>query len=277
MTSIASRSVLAATIEAARVAHPGASVPDEVFTAFLARRLDDMELTPELALRHAGDLLLACGALDGEPAALQEIERSSIASLDPAIGGLVPPHDVAEVKQRLRHLLFVPSSRGAPKIGSYAGRGPLRAWVRAAAIRIALDLRREGGADRGDDATLLFGNMPGGSDERDPVLTLFRDRYAPEFRAAFEAALAALEPSDRTLLRQHYVDGVGVEDLALLHGVHRVTTFRRLGKLRRQLLARTRRELGARVQADPRELDSIMRAVQSRLDVTLERVLASRP
>ena len=111
--------------------------------------------------------------------------------------------------------------------------------------------------------------------EDDPALQILRDRYAGELRAAFEVALRELDPKDRTLLRQQFVDGLGTEALAVLHRVHRVTMFRRLGKVRRRLLAATRRELGARIGVKHSELDSLMRAVKSNVELTLERVLAS--
>ena len=40
-----------------------------------------------------------------------------------------------EVRQTLRQKLFVASGEGKPKIATYAGRGDLRSWLRASAVR----------------------------------------------------------------------------------------------------------------------------------------------
>jgi RNA polymerase sigma-70 factor (ECF subfamily) len=48
-----------------------------------------------------------------------------------------------EVRQILWQRLFVGTGAAAPRILSYAGRGPLAGWVAVAAQRIALDLRRD--------------------------------------------------------------------------------------------------------------------------------------
>jgi RNA polymerase sigma-70 factor (ECF subfamily) len=173
----------------------------------------------------------------------------------------------------VRHALLVAEPGAPARIAGYAGRGPLRAWVRATAIRAALKMNRKERPEGPAEESFLLGDAA----VVDPVLAGLRRRYAPEFRGAFEAALAALDSQERVLLRQHFVDGVGTEDLAALHGVHRVTMFRWLAKLRTKLLVRTRRELRARIGVDEAELDSIMRMVRSHVELTLERVLAVTP
>ena len=46
------------------------------------------------------------------------------------------------MRQRLRERLFVGSDGEPARLASYSGRGPLGTWVRIAAIRLALNLRR---------------------------------------------------------------------------------------------------------------------------------------
>ncbi|CAN5719031.1 hypothetical protein BH11MYX1_BH11MYX1_43010 [soil metagenome] len=254
-------------LEAARASRPELAVDDAVFVAFLEHRFANAELDDASAERNAGDLLLACAAIAYDPVAISELERDTIAGLDRALASLVSGGGVDEVKQRVREVLLVASP---PRLASYAGRGPLRAWVRAVAVRIALGMRGEGARNVELDTELL-------GDAGDPVLRMLRDQYAGELQAAFEAALAALDPRDRTLLRQQYVDGLGIEALAAVHQVHRVTMFRWLGKIRHTLLAETRRQLTRKIQIAGSELDSLMRAVQGGVEVTLERMLAIEP
>jgi RNA polymerase sigma-70 factor, ECF subfamily len=261
---------LTTSIRAARSAHPDLKVTEREFTDFLARRIDADELDEAAVARHAADLLLVCAMLRSETSAIAIFERSVIATLDKRVARIVGDAAVHEVQQRLREKLLVAKQGASAVIAQYAARGPLRAWVRVAAVRLALNLRGELNEIAEDDFDILGPDV-------DPVMQIVREKYAAEFHAAFERALRALEPSDRRLLRQQYVDGLGTEALSELYRIHRVTMFRRLVKIRNKLLATTRRELATRIKLQDTELDSVMRALKDRVDVTLERVLASRP
>ena len=252
-------------LEAARASRPELVVDEAAFVAYLEDRFTNAELDDASAARNAGDLVLVWAALAKDPVAIAELERSAIANLGPALVSIVGPEGVDEVKQRVREALLVLSP---PRLASYAGRGPLRAWVRAVAIRMALRLHGEGVRTIELDPEIL-------GDNTDPALRMLRQQYSSELQAAFETALASLSPRDRTLLRQQYVDGLGIEALAAVHQVHRVTMFRWLGKIRHSLLSETRKQLARKIQIAGTELDSLMRAVQSGVEVTLERMLAT--
>jgi RNA polymerase sigma-70 factor (ECF subfamily) len=49
---------------------------------------------------------------------------------------------VEEVLQALRRRLLVAEPSAAPRIATYRGTAPLVTWMRAAALRVAVDLRR---------------------------------------------------------------------------------------------------------------------------------------
>src|SRR5687767_927651 len=87
-------------------------------------------------------LATACAAGDAEAIAI--VEERYFRDLDRALarfrGG---PGLVEEVKQRLRHKLFVGDGDG-PKISTYSGRGDLGRWIRVAATREAISLLRKG-------------------------------------------------------------------------------------------------------------------------------------
>jgi RNA polymerase sigma-70 factor (ECF subfamily) len=142
--------------------------------------------------------------------------------------------------------------------------------MQAAVVRIAVKQRDKEARTRELDFDILDPGV-------DPVLRVVRERYAIDFRGAFELALRALDPRDRMLLRQQFVDGLSAAELADLYRVHRATMFRRLANARRQVLNATRAELTSRFQLKSAELDSVMRAVVNNLDVTLERILGTRP
>jgi len=87
------------------------------------------------------------------------------------------------------------------------------------------------------------------------------------------AALAALPEQPRALLRYSVVDGWTVDRIGALYGIHRATAARRVAAAREELGALIRAELAARLAISVDEVDSIVRLVQSRVDVSLERLL----
>ena len=86
-----------------------------------------------------------------------------------------------------RHVLSAKLLVAAPgerkKIGDYAGSAPLSAWVRVAAIRVALNLRRGLAAAPHDDDRALATRTAGGDIEIKPL-----DRDSPRFRGAEDLA-----------------------------------------------------------------------------------------
>jgi RNA polymerase sigma-70 factor, ECF subfamily len=75
------------------------------------------------------------------------------------------------------------------------------------------------------------------------------------------------------LLRYSVIDGWNVDRIAELYGVHRATAARRVAAAREQLGESIRAELAARLEISTDEVDSIVRLVQSRVDVSLARLL----
>jgi RNA polymerase sigma-70 factor (ECF subfamily) len=171
------------------------------------------------------------------------------------------------VRQRL---LVAPASGGEPRIASYAARGALASWVRVVATREAARMlpraRREVSAD--DDA--LAGLLAG---DDDPEVGYLKRLYRDEFKRAFAAAVDALDDRDRLLLRQHALDGLDLDQLAALHGVHRATIARWIQAARATVRAHTQREMIDRLRLSGDELASVMRMIGSQLEVSLPRVL----
>lgn len=75
------------------------------------------------------------------------------------------------------------------------------------------------------------------------------------------------------MLSLHYLQGVGLEELARAWRVHRATVSRWLVAAREAFLGRTRDELVTRAGIDRLEVDSLVRALQSQLEVSLRRLL----
>ncbi|WP_164018526.1 sigma-70 family RNA polymerase sigma factor [Pyxidicoccus trucidator] len=257
---------LQARVAQAAAAWPDLEVPVEGFVAFLAERLlPGTSVEQSLEALHVGDLLLAFACSRNEPLALRHFDEKILSQAVRAAERMdKSPAFLEDLTQQLRQKLFVGDR---PRILDYSGRGPLMGWVRAAVLRDALNLRGPARQQEGDDALL---NLP--SDRADPELDYLRRRHQREFAECFRAALEALDPQDKTLLRLHFADGVGVEQLAQYYQVHRATLSRRLGNAREAMVKHTLRLMKERYQLSPAELQSVIRLLRSNLDLRMSQL-----
>jgi RNA polymerase sigma-70 factor (ECF subfamily) len=270
------RSRLSAAIASARAIWPGVELPDDAFLHHLGDRLDTHPgpaVLEAIEGTHTDDLWLACACARGDDTALQHFDRFALA---PAVAALLDA-DMAkdEVMQQLRVRLLVRDGDTPARIEQYGGRGSLRAWTRIAVLRAIKDDRRAR-ARRGHAHDLAEDLLRDPAAMADPEMDRIRASYGAEFRAAFAIAVARLPADARRLLRQHHLHGLTLDALARIHGIHRVTAARRLAKARADLLADTRRELVRRLHVDRGELDRAVGLIMSRLELSLERMLASR-
>jgi RNA polymerase sigma-70 factor (ECF subfamily) len=103
-----------------------------------------------------------------------------------------------------------------------------------------------------------------------------KEFYRREFKRAFETALRALPHREKTLLRQHYLDGATLDEIALLYRVHRSTAVRVLGRAQEMVLASTRDLLMSELDVPSQELDSILRMIWSRIEFSLRALRRGR-
>jgi len=250
----------------ASAAWPGLrAIEPAAFRAYVAARAPDAAL----ASLPLADLYLACACAAGDPAALAAFEDQYLREVAIAAAKLrAAPGVLDEARQVVRNLLFVGES---PAIASYAGRGDLRGWVRVVAMREVMRLcdrdRRE--VVTGDEE-LLDALSPAS----DPELEQLKVAYRVEFASAFRDAVLGLTPRERTLLRHQVIDGLGVEAIGKLYKVHHSTAARWLVKAREAVLDGTRDRLAAKLRLTEAEVDSVLRLIRSRIDVSIEKLLA---
>jgi RNA polymerase sigma-70 factor (ECF subfamily) len=103
----------------------------------------------------------------------------------------------------------------------------------------------------------------------DPELGFLKRHYRADFKAALEAAICALEPGQRALLREHFLEGLSIDELGRRHNVHRSTAARWVVRGREALLEGMRAQLMRRLSVSAPELDSLMGLMRSQLDVSL--------
>jgi RNA polymerase sigma-70 factor (ECF subfamily) len=245
-----------------------------MFVAYLLDRLPT-DATRLLAIRqmYTSDLYLACGCAHGDLRAFEAFDERCLSRLDRLLVKMGIAADVsADVKQDIRTRVLV-GKHGRAEIANFSGRGDLRGWVRVMAVRQALQrlyrARREMPVE--DDEVLQRIEAPGNL-----ALDHAKGLYRQEFKRAFEGALRALPDRQRTLLRQHYVDGLTIDELGNLYRVHRSTAARLLVSARLLVLEATRTRMMSQLDVQSHDLDSIMRMIHSQIDINLDNLRRAR-
>lgn len=251
-----------------RASWPDVAVKEEVLVPILTRMLG---AAGDLAPVHAADLFLAAASAAGDPTAVDVVVRETSRLARGALVGVVAPGDLDDVVQDVRAKLLTAPADGTPKILTFSGRAPLASWLRAVVLRAGISFYRSRREIPVDETEWLV--LP--VSMADARLEAARRHVAPALRAALDAALAALSPRERTLLRQHFLDGLSAENLGVLYGVHRVTTYRWIAEAKRKVLAATRLGLERQLGLDAGEVDSVLRLARSSFSITIERLLAA--
>jgi RNA polymerase sigma-70 factor (ECF subfamily) len=258
---------LASALAEARARWPRIDVDGATFARYLAERVaDEGELLACVASLHHADLYVACACVRGDAVALAALEQDYFASVDMAAARVrVPGLGVDELRQVMREKLLVAGAEGPAKIAAFTGQGQLRNWLRVASMRTALNLAR-GPSEVPVKAEQLL-DLPGAV--ADPELDYIKRTYREEFKAAFASSLDALSSRERNLVRYAIGQGMNAESIAPIYGVHATTVRRWLAGARDTLFEGVRREMMARLRVNRPEFESILRLIQSRLEVTL--------
>jgi RNA polymerase sigma-70 factor (ECF subfamily) len=247
-----------AQLAASRARWPQGPEPDAALADLVAAR-------PQ----RAEDLYLAWWCATADAAAIAAFEAAFDDDLR-AITARFKELPADELRQHLRIKLFVGTPDTAPKIRDYSGSGSLKSWLRVTAVRSFIDLVRATRAHRYEqelDESDLLGLTT-------PHHSAIRSELAAAVKAAFAAAVAKLAPRQRVFLRHAYVDHHTLDQIASHYSVHRTTVARTLAAAREQLIAETRAALMNAIGIENEELTSVIRMLDSRIDLSLSRVLA---
>ena len=249
-------------VRAAVEAWPGIAVPHARFVAYVRERAGGT-----VASLHLVDLYLACACGDGNPQALARFDELHIRTLPARLSRLgLAGSVVEEMQQVLREKLLVGDP---PRIATYSGRGPLHAWVRAAAVRTALNLMRATWREELVDDMALEEVAPASDRE------MRHAAYAREIGEALRDATRQLVPEDRLLLQMHFADGYSAEQIGRTLGINRVTAHRRLVRAYRAIERSAIALLRDRLGVDAEDLDSVLSITRSRLEISVRSLLAS--
>ena len=266
---------LAAELAAARARWPEAGVTDDTFAVALVTGLRaQKDADTALARLRVEDLFLAQWCTTGDTRAIAAFEQVHRVDLDAVLGRfrrLAMTSD--ELQQMLRVKLFVGSEDRAPRIGDYSGFGFLQNWVRVTAARALVDIARREHAHKVEVLMAdhdLFDVAALGADLTNRYS---REQVGRAIKQAFAHAVAGLAPRQRNFLRHAHVDTLSLDQIAALYGIHRATVARTLAQARLDLSAATRKALGAQLGVSEASIDSLVRDADSRIDLSLSRVL----
>lgn len=227
-----------------------------------------------LPAMHVLDLYLACACAQHHPAALRCLEERYLGDIVRALAR--GPGDAAagdELRQRLRERLLV--AEGAPCIAAYSGRSSLQRWLRTVARNLLVDAQRQRGAAPValDDNAAAIEAL---ASDPDPETAFIKERYRQDFYQALRDVFDALPAEQRNLIRLHHLDGLSLDRIGVLLGLHRNAVHRRLEAAREAARRRANQLLRERLRLTQAELLSLVRLVRSQLETHLAAALQTR-
>jgi RNA polymerase sigma-70 factor, ECF subfamily len=237
---------------------PAIHLEPEDFAAFATGR--EVEANGE-------ELFLCCACAQRDRRALEVLQRDYLSRVGDYVAKTDPSAAFAdEVRQLLMERLVVGAT---PRIAEYTGAGPLGAWLRVAAARTALNLKRgKKNEPAAEDAPLKLQTA-----QPDPELDYLKSRYGKEFREAFRKVLGTLDAREKSLLSLYYLDGLSSPALAQAFKVHQATVRRWLEDTRERIVQETHAQLKNRLDLSSAELKSLMKVLHSQLEQSISRFL----
>jgi RNA polymerase sigma-70 factor (ECF subfamily) len=238
---------------------------------FLAN-VERLGLAPAVACARAEDLFLATACAGGDAPAIKALERVHLSRVPQYLGRFdLANHQVNEVRQRLTiRLLCAPHIT----IGHYNGTGPLSAWIRTSAVRIALDLLRERQLAEEVDCDFLEATSTALLSTTSPELEVIKEQKRELLRSALHEAFQGLSPTEKTITRLHWIDGLSLEAIARLYRVHRATVARWLLAARSSVLRKVEERLCLKIQLSRSEVRSIVANSQRDISSQVLKTLA---
>lgn len=265
---------LATFLEEAQTTWPELALAPETFLDYLAtmaaaQRQRGHELQAFFRTLRAPDLYLACACAQGDSKAIGCFEETIF---QPVFGIVtkrlnIDPARFEEVKQATHNKLFVADPGETPKIASYSGQGKLFRWVEVVFTRAAMKMivRKDAKEVQLEDQVMQQLN----TDPNNPELHFLKTTYKGHFKAAFAESMEALSAKERNTLRYFYVDGLNIDKIGAIHGVHRATVARWLNQIRDKLFRDTRKRLTQRMQITDDEVESVLGLIQSQLELSM--------
>ena len=219
------------------------------------------------------DLYLATACAAADPSAAVYFDEEYLSRVPAYVATLrLSPAQVEDLHLSLRERLLLGTTREERRISKYEGKGALAKWLRVTAVREALNSRRD------KDEQALANDAESGianaiAQDGNPEFDYLLRRYQSEFKAAVRAAFAELPEHERGILKMYYISGLNTPQIAKLHGVVNTTASRWVAEAREHVATAVQTKLQARLHLQPAEMQSIFRALRSRIDWSISTAL----
>lgn len=218
------------------------------------------------------ELELAAAVAAGDPVAIREFEAKYLAPVRSQLRAMnLGTEDIADIEQAIRIKLLVGEDGAPARLVQYAGQGKLGGLVRVAAVREALTLLRRKKTTTSEDWLEELS-----SPDDDPELAQLKARHRVEFKAAFEEAVRRLSPREHSMLRLHLVRQHSIDHIGAVYGVHRATAARWIEAAKGRLRSETTKILAERFDLRGPSLERVVGLIESRIELSIERLLATR-
>ena len=245
-------------------AHP-VELSRQAFVEHLAK-VSPFEAAPELDTLSAEGLYLSAACVAQLPGASTRFEAELFPQLQRTLAKMDEGSTFAdEVLQHMRVRLFATPDKSL--LMTYSGRGSLSAWLKVVAVRDAQRMRKKNAPATERESDEGLSRLP--SPSADPELAFLKLRHRQDFKDAFAAAMATLDPRQKNVLQMNLVQGLSIDEVGRVYAVHRATAARWVSSAREQLVSETRKQLATKLNLQSSELDSLMGAVRSNLSVSL--------
>jgi RNA polymerase sigma-70 factor, ECF subfamily len=256
--------------QAAAARWPDIGLDGRAFDEYVRQRaapLGESEQAPARTPQQIEALFLCCACARGNQAACRFFKQTYETAIRRAIARIEPDRQfVDEVAAQVFDKLLVGPD---PRVVRYGGRGELSAWLKVVASRAALDAkpRRQNSDEEPlpSTAEIVMSMSP-----ESMVLTRL---HAQNITDALEGATARLGAKEREILRLHYADGLNIDEIGALHGVHRATVARWLQRARATIDSGVREELEARHGLGTAEVTTLINGASGVLQETLRALL----
>ena len=213
-------------------------------------------------------LYLCCACVRGHQAACLAFRTKYLAVIRQAIARIGGDREfVDEVSAQLFDRLLVGP---APRLKRYSGRGDLGAWLKVVSTRLALDVKRSHPQQDEDPLPSTIAIVASMS----PESIIFCRSHAQDILNALGNATAGLDVKQRNVLRLHYTDGLNIDEIGELYGVHRATVARWLQHARSTIDSAVHRSSATQHGLGAAEVGSLIHGARGQLEEDLRRLLS---
>jgi RNA polymerase sigma-70 factor (ECF subfamily) len=261
-------------LAAAAARWPEIRIDDALFRDYVSARVappEGYEPTAADTLRtpeQLASLYLCCACLQRDDAACAAFHRTYATVVRNAIARIHPDrHWLDDVASALFEKLLIGKE---PRLARYSGRGDLGAWLKVAATRAAIDAKRR--LPEQEDEPLSSGSAIAMS--MSPESLVFCRTHATTILDALSRATSALDRKQRNVLRLSYDDGMSIDEIGALYGVHRATVARWLAHARSAVESAVFEDLKRRHGIEAAEVASLIQGARPHLEDNLRRLLA---